>query len=232
MAAPDVSLRPVARPDGVAPAQAAPVKSRQGVQVEESLRPKLRTRNVRRQAQERQRLREAGAVCGDVKIQGEFIGRVPGRIAGCGVSDAVRVRSVSGITLSQFAIMDCSTAKALKSWVDDTAVPVLRRKGGGLKSLRVAAHYICKTRNSRPGARISEHGKGKAIDISGVQLKDGSTITVLRGWTAAATSKEMRALHKGACGPFGTVLGPASDRFHQGHFHFDTARYRSGPYCR
>jgi hypothetical protein len=39
-------------------------------------------------------------------------------------------------------------------------------------------------------------------------------------------------MHKAACGPFGTVLGPNSNRFHQDHFHFDTARYRSGSYCR
>ncbi|MEM9755898.1 MAG: extensin family protein, partial [Pseudomonadota bacterium] len=25
---------------------------------------------------------------------------------------------------------------------------------------------------------------------------------------------------------------PESDRFHQDHFHFDVADYRSGPYCR
>ena len=192
----------------------------------------MRTQKVRRKAQAHARLREAGAVCGDLNIQGDVVGRVPGRLPGCGVADAVRVRSVAGITLTQFSVMDCQTAKALKSWVNDTAKPVMRRKGGGLKSLRVAAHYICKTRNSQPGARVSEHGKGRAIDISAVQLKDGSSITVLKGWNAAATSKEMRALHKGACGPFGTVLGPDSDRFHKGHFHFDTARYRSGPYCR
>jgi hypothetical protein len=42
----------------------------------------------------------------------------------------------------------------------------------------------------------------------------------------------MRRMHRGACGPFGTVLGPEADRYHQDHFHFDTARYRSGSYCR
>jgi hypothetical protein len=128
--------------------------------------------------------------------------------------------------------MDCGTAKALKTWIDEVAKPTLKRKGGGLKTVNVAAHYACRTRNGRPGARISEHGKGRAIDISGVQLRDGSTITVLRGWAKRDTADIMRKLHRGACGPFGTVLGPESDRFHLDHFHFDTARYRSGPYCR
>jgi hypothetical protein len=28
------------------------------------------------------------------------------------------------------------------------------------------------------------------------------------------------------------VLGPNANSFHRDHFHFDTARYRSGSYCR
>ena len=229
------ALRPKSRPATIAapkPVAKAPTAARVVEVVTTSKRPKLRPQTVRRAGREQQRMRRAGAVCGDTDIQGEVVGRVPGRIAGCGIPDAVRVRAVSGIALSHRALMDCTTAKALKSWVDNTARPVLRKTGGGLKTLRVAAHYACRTRNNQPGGRISEHGKGRAIDISAVQLKDGSTITVLRGWNAASTSKIMRQLHKGACGPFGTVLGPDGDRFHKDHFHFDTARHRSGKYCR
>ena len=36
----------------------------------------------------------------------------------------------------------------------------------------------------------------------------------------------------GTSDPFGTVLGPNSDRFHRDHFHFDMASYSSGAYCR
>ena len=80
--------------------------------------------------------------------------------------------------------------------------------------------------------RLSEHGKGRAIDISGLVLANGEVITVLKGWRQPGESKLLKTLHKAACGPFGTVLGPNSDRFHQDHFHFDTARYRSGAFCR
>ncbi|MFC6587279.1 extensin family protein [Sulfitobacter pacificus] len=104
--------------------------------------------------------------------------------------------------------------------------------GGGLSSLRVAAHYACRTRNNQKGAKLSEHGKGRAIDISGFRLADGSEVSVLKGWNARRYSKAMRRMHKGACGPFGTVLGPKANRFHLDHFHFDTARYRSGSYCK
>jgi hypothetical protein len=171
-------------------------------------------------------------VCGIEAIQGERIGRVNGRLRGCGLQDAVRVRSVSGVRLSQNAIMDCGTAAALNSWVDGAAKPVFSKYGGGLKSLRVAAHYACRTRNSRKGAKISEHGKGRAIDISAFGFHNGSEVSVLRGWNAKPAGQALRVLHRAACGPFGTVLGPDADKYHRDHFHFDTARYRSGSYCR
>jgi len=99
-------------------------------------------------------------------------------------------------------------------------------------SLKVAAHYACRTRNSRKGARISEHGKGRAIDIAAFRLDNGDEISVLDDWNSSRKGRILRRLHASACGPFGTVLGPDSDRHHQDHFHFDTARHRNGSYCR
>lgn len=197
-----------------------------------SLRPLFRSSKAAREGRQQKRMRARGAVCGDIDIQGEVVGAVSGRLAGCGVAQAVRVRSVSGVGLSQGSIMDCRTASALKTWIERSAKPALARKEGGLKSLRVASHYACRTRNSRKGARISEHGKGRAIDISGFRLKSGKEISVLQGWRAPASAKALRRMHREACGPFGTVLGPEADKFHRDHFHFDTARYRSGSYCR
>ncbi|MEP3688745.1 MAG: extensin family protein [Sulfitobacter dubius] len=246
-AGPDSSQRPVPRDNGttlpviVVPSgaieqpkrdPAARAAAEGGRGIKSSLRPSLRSRKVEKAARARQQMLAKGAVCGDLAIQGAPVGRVAGKISGCGIENAVKVRAVSGIKLSNAAVMDCTTAKALDTWVRQSAVPALAGQGGGLKELRVAAHYACRTRNNRKGGKISEHGKGRAIDISGFELADGSTITVLKGWRARRSSKALRRMHRGACGPFGTVLGPESDRFHQDHFHFDTARYRSGSYCR
>lgn len=201
-----------------------------------SLRPKLRPKELEqaffgKRRKERRALRK-GAVCGDPDIQGEVVGRVPGRISGCGVQNAVKVRSVSGIGLSQKSVMDCGTAKALKSWVNKGLKPAMGRKGGGVSEIKVAAHYACRTRNNQKGAKISEHGKGRAIDISGFTMRDGSKVTVLKGWNSGSYGRALKKMHKTACGPFGTVLGPNANKFHRDHFHFDTARYRSGSYCR
>jgi hypothetical protein len=150
----------------------------------------------------------------------------------CGVRDAWVVTDVSGVRLSRPAIMTMNAARALDRWVRETAIPAVGRRGGGLVELTVASHYACRTRNSRSGARLSEHARGRAIDISSVVMRDGSRVTVLDGWNKSGDSRLLRRLHKGACGPFGTVLGPESDQHHQDHFHFDVADYRSGPYCR
>lgn len=172
---------------------------------------------------------EKVAICGDLDIQGENVGAVPGRLNGCGAQDAVRISAISGVTLSQHSVMTCETAQALKHWVEKGVQPAFRKDVVGL---RVAAHYSCRTRNNRPGAKISEHGRGKAIDISGFILKNGDVVTVLEGWKRRKTRKQLEQVWKSACGPFGTVLGPRADRYHQDHFHLDTARHRSGPYCR
>ncbi|MFK7836428.1 MAG: extensin family protein [Sulfitobacter sp.] len=244
---PSASLRPVQRSGNVSmqpvtlapsggieqPAQSvAQEKAKQRGGLFSSLRPLFRSNKAAREGREQKRLRQAGAVCGDLDIQGEVVGRVTGKLRGCVIESAVRLREVSGVALSQRAVMDCTTAGALKNWLERSAKPALSRKGGGLKTIRVAAHYACRTRNNQKGAKLSEHGKGRAIDISAFKLNDGTEVSVLTGWNTRSYSQALRRMHKEACGPFGTVLGPNANRFHRDHFHFDTARYRSGSYCK
>ncbi|MGV6838779.1 MAG: extensin-like domain-containing protein [Planktomarina sp.] len=194
--APDASLTPKLRPDG------------------------LKTSNA------------IGPICGQDTIIGRPIPPIPGKIEGCGLANGVEVLSVSGVILSVPAKMDCQTAQTLASWTKQSVIPRVDRTGGGIKSLTVVGHYSCRTRNNRPGAKVSEHGKGRAIDIAGFRLHDGSTISVLNDWGKGKRGRILRNLHKDACGPFGTVLGPESDAAHADHFHLDTARYRAGSYCR
>lgn len=170
-------------------------------------------------------------VCGDPALFGEAIGTVDGS-GSCGIENAVRLTAVSGVTLSTPATIDCTTAAALKTWVETGVRPIVGDTGGGVTSLRVVAHYSCRTRNNQSGARLSEHSFGRAIDIAGIGLADGREMSVLDDWRNSDFSTQMRAMWQAACGPFGTVLGPDSDRFHQDHFHFDTASYRSGSFCR
>jgi hypothetical protein len=173
-----------------------------------------------------------GSVCGDPRIRGEALAPIAGRINGCGLDAPVKITEVDGVRLSTAATVDCATAEALTEWVSGTVKPTVGRLGGGVASLQVFAAYSCRTRNNQSGAKISEHGRGRAIDIGAINLANGSSLTVLDHWRSADLGPLLKAMHRGACGVFGTVLGPQSDSFHQNHFHLDTARYRSGSYCR
>ncbi|MDV4145881.1 MULTISPECIES: extensin family protein [Shimia] len=237
--APNRSPRPVLREDTypIALPSHAP---------RQSLRPVLRTHNVARNAAVSVRpavvrptpkgavpQSAVGKVCRDRDLQGIVVGHVPGKISGCGIAkDAVKIYSVSGIAFSQPAVMRCDTARAIKSWLEGGMARSVGRYGGGVEKVKVAAGYSCRTRNHKKGAKISEHGKGNAIDFSAFYLANGDEISVLRDWGKGKKGRILRDMHRSACGPFGTVLGPESDRYHKDHFHFDIARYRSGPYCR
>lgn len=231
--APDpAKVRPVSRP--VSP-QLLAVAARPAdlplLGPDTSLMPYKRPEEVEQKALFKKRKLRKGSVCGDIDIQGKAVGRVPGKINACGIKDAVQITAVSGVALSRPSTMDCGTAIALNKWVDKTVKPTFKRRGPVVE-LQVAAHYACRTRNNRKGARISEHGKGRAIDISGFKMADGELVTVLKGWRKNPSQKQLIKVWRGACGPFGTVLGPNSDRYHRDHFHLDTARHRRGPYCR
>jgi hypothetical protein len=257
--APGVSLRPVARPvvvvvpvyynarirpvprpgRVVTPVRADPVRIvTGGGGVVVSLRPVKRPANLRRVAAATSRQAapvtatgRAGSVCGDRAIRGQKVAPVRGQLAACRIASPVRVTEIAGVALSQASLMDCKTAKALKTWIKRGAKPAVGRRGGGIKSLKIFAHYSCRTRNNQAGAKISEHARGKAIDIGAINLNDGSAITVLTGWNQGRDGRILKRMHRAACGPFGVVLGPDANRFHKDHFHFDTSKYTK-PYCR
>lgn len=166
-----------------------------------------------------------GYVCGDPDILGEELAPITSKTKACNVAEPVRVTSVDGLTLSPPATITCQTATALKKWVKGAVKPTFGRRQ--VVGMTVAASYTCRPRNNVRGAKISEHGAGRAIDISAFVLKDGKEVTVRRNY-----SGKIRKVHKAACGTFGTTLGPGSDGYHEDHLHLDTASYRSGPYCR
>ncbi len=176
--------------------------------------------------------RKKGSVCGIKGIRGYTVKKVRGK-GGCGIAKPVKITEIDGIKLTREALVGCDAARALYGWVQQKAKPTVGRKGGGLAKIQVIAGYSCRNRNSARSGRLSEHAKGNAIDISGFILKNGTSMSVLRGWRSGEDGPTLKRLHKSACGPFKTVLGPNANRFHQDHFHFDVAKHRGGgSYCR
>jgi hypothetical protein len=229
----DRSLRPVARPKALAErlaslksasASAGLDLSGQVVEPEVDLAAVPPPSKKEERKKKRETASRKGSVCGVASIKGQDISAIKSKVTGCGVADAVAVTSVAGVRLSQPATVDCSIARALNAWVDEVAQPAF---DGRLVELQVAAHYSCRGRNNVKGAKISEHGKGRAIDISAFILSNGKVFTVARDY-----NKLLRRIYKAGCGYFMTTLGPGSDGYHEDHFHFDTSARKGGAYCR
>lgn len=227
------SLRPAPRPPALADRIAALRSTSNAPGLDLSARPPedevdLAAIPPPSKKEERRKKREKasmkGAVCGVPAIKGEEIARIRSKVDGCGVEDPVMVTSVAGVRLSQPATVDCSIAQALNSWVDDVAQPAF---DGKLVELQIAAHYICRSRNNVKGAKVSEHGKGRAVDISAFILSNGKVLTVAQDY-----NRLLRKIYKAGCSYFRTTLGPGSDGYHEDHFHFDTSARSGGAYCR
>ena len=83
----------------------------------------------------------------------------------------------------------------------------------------------CRGRNRVAGAKISEHGKGNAVDVRAFTLADGRGLQL----TDAKVDKRIpRGFAHSACHRFTTVLGPGSDGYHEEHIHLDLVQRRNG----
>lgn len=69
-------------------------------------------------------------------------------------------------------------------------------------------------------------GKGKAAKPTATDAK----VVEVDG-TSTPDGQFLRRLHKGACGPFGTVLGPEANEAHRDHFHFDLKARKHHAVC-
>jgi hypothetical protein len=152
---------------------------------------------------------------------------------GCRVRNAWSMRSVAGVGFSRPAIVNCGVVGHLDDWMLNTVQPAAQQSfGEKVTSVDVAASYSCRARNNEWGARMSEHGFGNAIDISGFTLESGRKVTVREGWRDGGPESDfLREVRRDACGDFHTVLGPGVAH-HGDHFHLDLAKRRSGKaYC-
>jgi hypothetical protein len=149
---------------------------------------------------------------------------------GCGIEDPVRLSAVMTkdkvrVAITPAATLRCTMAEALTNWIREDVAPIAATLGAPLGGVANFDSYECRRRNRVFGAKISEHGKGNAIDIKSLTLANGRSYEL----TDITVSKPMREqLKASACARFTTVLGPASDGFHENHVHVDLAERHSG----
>jgi len=155
----------------------------------------------------------------------------------CGMTRPLRVTALLGgkVMFNATQTLDCPMVAELEAWLTQVAQPAAEaRFGQPIAQIDSMGSYNCRGMNNAPGAKLSEHSFGNALDLGGFVLADGRKITVVHDWTRGdlQTQAFLRDLHAGACGHFTTVLGPGSNAFHYNHIHVDLALHgmtSSGP---
>lgn len=150
---------------------------------------------------------------------------------GCSALGAVQLINM-GTPAMGLRAMTCPLARQFARWVRESVQPAADQwLGSNVQRVETFGTYACRTVNSQPGARLSEHAFANAVDVSGFRLGNGRTVTVQEGWNGQdeRVRRFLRQIHQGGCRRFSVGLSPDSDAFHYNHLHFDMGR---GPYCR
>jgi hypothetical protein len=134
------------------------------------------------------------------------------------------------IELKPAATLACPIVSALDRWFANSVQPAARKWfNQPVVEVKQISAYSCRGMNGQPGAHISEHAFGNALDIAAFVLADGHRITVKGGWNGSPEEQGfLRDVQASACDQFTTVLAPGSNQFHYDHIHVDLMRRASG----
>jgi len=146
----------------------------------------------------------------------------------CGMQQPFRVTRLGNgtVALKQRMTLACPALSEAEAWLADTIQPAAELYFGQPVAEINAGAYACRGRNNQPGAKLSEHSFGNAVDIMSFKLADGYVITVKGGWRGTEAEQGfLREVFLGACQRFTTVLAPGSNVFHYDHIHVDLARH-------
>jgi hypothetical protein len=148
----------------------------------------------------------------------------------CGASDFVRLEGImmpnsALVTVIPAATLRCPMAEAVAQWVRNDVGPAMAELESPLASLTTHGSYECRGRNNAASAKVSEHGRGNALDLGPIKLANGSVVDLSKKLTPRLFRQRVR---DAACRRFTTVLGPGSDPYHAEHIHVDLAERAHG----
>jgi len=149
---------------------------------------------------------------------------IPASAKACTIDNPVRITAM-GASFQHSAVMSCDFALHLDRFEREVLEPEAQRYFHfGVHSLRHFGAYACR---KTKGGRESEHALGKAIDLAGIELDDGTVIRVAKEWHAHGKGGAfLHAVARQACHYFSAVLTPDSDADHYNHLHLDTGPYK------
>ena len=162
-----------------------------------------------------------------------------GNPGSCSIANPVKVTADSQTSWNRPGVMSCSMARVVERFETQVVQAAAQRVfGQKVARLHHMGTYDCRNRrtettiassaegNSR-GGRLSEHGKGQAIDIGGFELADGTMISVKKDWKGAGKKSEfLQAVARTSCEHFNVVLTPNHNKLHADHLHLDIGPHK------
>jgi hypothetical protein len=138
--------------------------------------------------------------------------------------------AIGPVEVKPAATLACPVVSALDQWIAQSVQPAAQRWfGQPVTTIKQISAYSCRGMNGQPGARISEHAFGNALDVAAFVFADGRSVTVKDGWRGLPEEQGfLRDVQAAACAQFTTVLAPGADSFHYDHIHVDLMRRSSG----
>ncbi|WP_312146815.1 extensin family protein [Brevundimonas sp.] len=150
----------------------------------------------------------------------------------CVVRGAVRLTGGDMTPISPAGLtMRCPVAVRHILWDRHVVQPAAREiMGTEPRRIDSLGVYACRRvyGSQDQTARPSQHARANAVDVAGVRLADGRTVSVLRDWDGRGPAGDeggafLRRLRDGGCRLFGNVLTPDYNAAHRDHFHLDAA---------
>ncbi|HVT55106.1 MAG TPA: extensin family protein [Xanthobacteraceae bacterium] len=156
----------------------------------------------------------------------------------CGMVHPFKVAALDGgmVEVSPKATLACPIIGEVDRWIANSVQPAaMTWFGEQVAEIKQISAYSCRGMNGQPGAHISEHAFGNALDVAAFKLQSGREIVIKNAWNNGSYEERgfLRDVAMDACQNFTTVLAPGSNRYHYDHIHIDLSRRASGnTYCK
>jgi hypothetical protein len=148
----------------------------------------------------------------------------------CGVDDAIMLKAAP-VPLAHPVLMGCELGLRVTRWQAEAVQEEAHRYLGQpvIGAIDPLIGYACRQEIGSKRNYVSQHGYGRALDIGGWRLGNGTTVSVARDWhDRGPRGRFLHAVALDACKYFSVVLTPDVNAAHRSHFHFDIGEYR---YC-
>lgn len=143
----------------------------------------------------------------------------------CGIADRVTLTTVGQSRIDPLQT-SCAIALRTAMWERHGLQPAaLEILGSPLTELRQVGSYSCRNIRTPNGnsTQLSTHATAEAIDITGFDLANGTTVRLIRDWDGDPQKAAfLRAARNSACKWFETTLSPDYNALHADHFHLQS----------